>query len=238
MKEIQQQRTLQRIVEDRVLRWSTRRVGAGRRPRKPVVAISRQEGTHGDAAARALADAFEMDFYDREIVQLMTEKEPIRDRVIRSLDERGRGFIEDLFTHLVHRYGITSDEYFQLLGRTIGTIDWHGNAVIVGLGATHLVRRPENLTVRFVAPQQDRIAILCSELGLQPGQARDRIGESDREREAFLHRYFRSAADPEEFDLVIDNEFIGLEASIRILEAAVRTKLSAMPSAGWASRAL
>jgi len=220
------------MVEDQVLRWSTHDVGAGRRPRKPVVAISRQEGTYGDAAARALAHDLEMDFYDREIVELMADKAQIGDRVIRSLDERGRGFIEDLFTHLIHRYGIPSDEYFELLGRTLGTIDWHGNAVIVGRGATHVIRRPENLTVRFVAPLQDRIAILCAESGLRPHQAHERILDSDREREAFLRRYFRASAEPEEFDLVIDNEFLGLEESVQILEAAVRTKLSALAPSG------
>jgi len=219
-------RTLQRMVEDQVLRWTSPTGGATRLTRSPVVAISRQEGTYGEAAARALAFDLGMDFYDREIVHLMAEKAHIRERVIRSLDERGKNFIEDLFTHLLNRYGITSDEYFDLLGRTIGAIDWHGNAVIVGRGAAHIVRRPENLTVRFVAPLQDRIAILCSELGLQPRQAHDRIAESDHERQAFVRRYFRTAAETEEFDLVIDNQFVGLQASVEILKAAVLAKIT------------
>ena len=219
-------RSLQRMVEDQMLRWTNLPGDAKRKARSPVVAISRQEGTHGDAAARALAYDLGMDFYDREIVQLMAREAHIRERVLRSLDERGKNFIEDLFTHLLNRYGITSDEYFDLLGRTIGAIDWHGDAVIVGRGAAHIVRRPENLTVRFVAPLQDRIAILCTELGLQPWQAHDRITRFDRQRQAFMHRYFRTAEGTGEFDLVIDNRFVGLEASVEILKAAVLTKIT------------
>ncbi len=225
MRQLHRHRTLQRMVEDQIRDWATPPVGSKRPPRSPVVAISRQEGTHGEAAARALADELGMDFYDREIVHLMAETAHIRERVIRSLDERAKSFIEDLFTHLLNRYGITSDEYFDLLGRTIGAIDWHGNAVIVGRGAAHIVRRPENLTVRFVAPLEERIAILCSERGLRPRQAHDWILESDRARNAFLYRYFRTTAEAEDFDVVIDNRYIGLEASVEILKAAVLTKI-------------
>jgi len=220
------QRTLQQLVEDQVLRWYSPPSPTKKRPRSPVVAISRQEGTYGEAAARALSLELGMDFYDRAIVHLMAEKAHIRERVIRSLDERGRNFIEDLFTHLLNRYGMTSDEYFELLGKTIGAIDWHGNAVIVGRGAAHIVRRPENLTVRFVAPLQDRIAILCSEHGLSPQHAHERILAADKERKAFTHRYFPTIAGSEHFDLVIDNRYLGLDASIEILKVAVLMKIN------------
>ena len=156
----------------------------------------------------------------------MADTAHIRERVLQSLDERGRNFLEDLLTHLVNRYGLTSDEYFDLLRRTIGTIDWHGNAVVVGRGAAQMLRRPENLTVRFVAPMQDRIAILCQGLEIGPGQARERILKADRERQAFLHRYFRTTASEEGHDLVIDNANVGLEASIEILEAAVSARIA------------
>jgi len=225
MNQTHRHRTLERMVEDQVLRWEIPPVSERRLERSPVVAISRQEGTHGETAARVVAHDLGMDFYDQEIVHLMAEESHLRDRVIRSLDERARGFVEDLCTHLVSQYGITSDEYFDLLIRTIGAIDWHGNAVIVGRGAGYVVRRPENLVVRFVAPLPDRIEILSRERGLSPKLARERILEEDRKRRAFVHRYFRTTPEEEPFDLIVDNRYVGLDESIEVLKAAVLSRI-------------
>jgi cytidylate kinase len=127
------------------------------------------------------------------------------------------------------QHGLTSDEYFSLLVKTIGTIAWQGNAVIVGRGAAHIIPRAHCLTVRFVAPVDTRIEILSAERGIGSEEARDQIVHADLARREFLKHYFRTTPEHDlaTFDLVINNQCLGLRASVEVLETALLAKTSA-----------
>jgi cytidylate kinase len=177
---------IEELVDERIRRWEAVPSHEKEQRRVPVIAISREEGSLGEASASRLAQELGMDYYDDELIRSIAETAHISESVVRTLDEKGTSFVDDLFRHAVGRYGLTSDRYFDMLAKIIAAINWHGNGIIVGRGSAYLVHGPTDLTVRFVAPKLWRVDNLMRERGLTKAQALRRIREADRDRREFV----------------------------------------------------
>lgn len=219
-------RTVEEIVEDRVKRW--KRVPAREKEtrRLPVVAISRQVGSLGKAVAERLANDCGMDLFADQLIGIIAETTHVNERVVRTLDEKGVTFVDDMLAVLNGRYGINSDAYFDVLAKIIATVDWHGNAVILGRGAAYMIHGRDDLRVRFVAPLEMRIARIAHELGVSEDEAKRHVRTSDADRSHFAHHYFGiDYNDVRHFDLVVNNNSVDLDASVEIVKAALKSRM-------------
>lgn len=219
-------RSLEKIVEDRVRRWELVPAHEKATRRLPVVAISRQAGSLGEPVARRLAEELGMDLYADELIGLIAETTHVSERVVRTLDEKGVTFLEDMLNTLIGKYPLASDAYIDILAKTIATIDWHGNAVILGRGAAYMIHGRDDLRIRFMAPMELRIKNTMRDLGLSEDQAKRHLIEIDEERSRFVHHYFHlDYDDVRHFDLVVNNESVDLDTSVEIVKAALRCRV-------------
>jgi len=211
------------LVEERIREWETVPAHEKEQRRRPVVAISRETGSLGEAVADRLAADLAMDLYDDRIISEIAGSTHMSESVVRTLDEKGATFVNDLFAEMIGQYGLTSDEYFNALVKTIATVAWHGNGVIVGRGAAYILQGPKDLKVRFIAPLNTRIENTMREFGIAREAARHRVLQTDADHRHFTHRYFRIDFDDlRSFDLVINNRHVDVESSLETIKAALR----------------
>jgi len=219
-------RSLERLVEDRVKRWEAIPAHEKEARRLPVIAISRQVGALGETVAERLVGELGMDLYADRLIRVIAETTHVSERVVRTLDEKGVNFLDDMLANLNGRYGLVSDAYFDVLSRTIATVDWHGNAVIVGHGAAYMMHGRDDLRVRFIAPPRMRIENIARDLGLSESEAREHMVETDENRRHFVRHYFHlDYDDVRHFDMVLNNEFVDLDTSVAIIRAALQSRL-------------
>ena len=65
-----------------------------------------------------------------------------------------------------------------------------------------------------------------NELGLSEDEARQHLINVGTDRTRFVHHYFRADYDDvSHFDLVVNNEFVDLDASVEIVKAALRSRI-------------
>ena len=222
------ERKLVDIVEERIKEWNARRrVSEAQQRPMPVVAVSREAGTLGRVVAERVAAQLGYRLYAENMISMIAETAHVNESSVLALDEKGRSFVYDLLEELNTKYRFQSGNYFNALVKTIATINWHGGGVILGRGAAFIVRgKKANLVVRFTAPLEWRIAHMARELEISAAEARSRIHEIDSARRAFIRNYFSAEIDdPRHFDLVINNEFMGVEDSVAVVQAALGRKI-------------
>ena len=233
-------KTVEEIVEEQALSWEHRKRYPEQYPHRPLIAISRQSGTIARTVAEELAKRNNMSLFDETLIEEVAKQAHVNERMVRTLDERESNFIQTMLYMVEDSHHLLSDDYFKALVQVITTIERHGNAIILGRGATYLFRQHEdyarNLSVRIVAPLQERINRVSEERDLTRKEAEERIRNRDDGRKGFLRRYYSAdERDLDNFDLVINNAFFDVNAAVELIETAYAHKSSLFPDkkAGW-----
>ncbi len=211
------------LVEEQCLLWEHRKPAqVAAEAEMPVIAISRQAGTLAREVAQHLASERAMQLYDGNLVHEVAKASHFADRVVSTLDEKGRSYLDDLLASMEGNGALVGDEYFSSLARVINTIGRHGNAIILGHGAARVLRHHNVLRVRFVAPESFRIEHTRREHDLTEDEARELLHDTDSERKSFLRHYLGiRQEDPEFYDLIINNARFGVDDSVALVETAL-----------------
>lgn len=217
------------LVDDQCVRWEARnrmyRESPGGDTHRPVLILSGQVGTRARAVAERLSKELKMDLFGEEILHEIAREAHLSERIVRTMDERGWSYAEEILKRLMGKEGMSAEDYFRHLVRVIVTIGRHGKSIILGHGAAYILRGPMNLHVRFVAPADFRIKGLSEELGISAEEAGRRLKILDEERRDFARQYFHTDIDDlRYFDLVINNEFIGTDMAVRLVKDAFIAK--------------
>ena len=106
---------------------------------------------------------------------------------------------------LVSVIAVSELAYVRHLTQTILSLGTHGDCVIVGRGAAHILPRDTTLRVRLVADLDDRIAAISRRLTLTKDKAAKWVAETDRQRQSFVKDHFlKDPADAHHYDLVLN----------------------------------
>jgi cytidylate kinase len=124
--------------------------------------------------------------------------------------------VESLF---LERY--LCGDYFHHLSRVLMTIAAHGRAVILGRGAS-LIMKPERcVRVLLVAPFKERLRAVAEHDGLTRPEAERRLTCSESDRRAFIRRYYHAdMLDPTHYDLVVNTAGLSRETALAAIQAA------------------
>ncbi|MDQ3493342.1 MAG: cytidylate kinase-like family protein [Chloroflexota bacterium] len=212
----------------------------------PIITISRQFGALGKPIGLALAERFEAEFVDREIVAAVAARSGIPESEAEGYDER----LPSLWQRIAAALATSSPEiampalpsdvslgmaiHERLPAITRAVIEEaaeSGNAVILGRGAAFiLARRPDALHVQLHAPLEARVRYLMTRveempLDAKPDEAslRDLCESFDRARTNYIHRLFgRDWLDATCYHLALDTGRFGLTGAVDLIEAAAR----------------
>ena len=165
-----------------------------------------------------------MDYWDRQIIDEVAKSAKVSKRLIKSLDEQDKSMLDDWIESLGERH-LWPYEFMEHLTRVIGTIGAHGNAVIVGRGASFILPPEACLRVFAIAPLEVRVNNVATFFKLTKEEAKQRILSVESERVAFARKYFNlDPMNPNHYDLIINTQYFNLDQASKVIVEAYNSK--------------
>ena len=208
------------LIEQQIRRWSEARKKKQRdkMPYMPVIAISRERGSGGTIVARKVAEKLGFDFFHRKIVDEIAKHRDKSHDIIQSMDEKVVGDMESLINSIIKREHLDQTEYLESLMKVILAIATKGSAVIVGRGAYYILGAQKSLRVRILCPTEVRIKKLAQREKISEWTARGEVEKTDKERRAFIEKYFhKDIRNPVYDDLIINSEHIPEDTLVDVI---------------------
>lgn len=218
-------RNIEEIVHRQVNRWNsiaqTLHYVPGQTPNKkasmaatwaavhPVICISRETGSGAREVAKRICERLGYELFGSAIIDEIAKDLNVQRELVDSLDERGRGELQMILETYLRGREIESQEYLGSLIRVIKTMAMKGGVVLLGRGASFILRDQSALNVLVVAPFETRVKRLMQYDHVDEETARKKILEADHQRERFVRGVFgQNIHDPSNFDLAINTNRI------------------------------
>jgi len=209
----------------------------------PVITISQQYRSYGDAVAKLLCDRLGYRSVDENLMRGLAAQAGLKPEKVfdwsedkyrpRTLGERFFANAGPLTGHPVvwAEYGAAvAREHLaaELVIRLIHAAYEKGNVVVVGRGGQVVLREKRDvLHVRLVAPLEMRIRRHQIRAGLTVEAAREQVLERDQASAEFIKRYYGvNVADPALYDLIINTG----ELPLTVVADLIIRSLAALPA--------
>lgn len=193
--------------------------------KKFSVSISRQFGSLGRPIARELSEILGVEYYDRDIVNMVAKKHNISVKEVSDLEESAAKYS---FMRFPLGTGTTAmqDKIFQTQTAIIREIAEKESCIIVGRCADSILENFENhLSIFIYAPYEERIVNCVNELGMDVKQAKKMISEVDRARDAYHMRYVKYLPnDVNHIDIMINSAVFGVKGTAAVLAQMVKER--------------
>jgi len=159
--------------------------------------VGRQIGSGGRVIARRLADRFQAEFYDNELLQLAAKESGFAPEFFERNDEH-RGFLRSLFNlqmpHLVDQGAAASFSQEALFKYQSDAIrraaDEHERCVFVGRCADYVLRdRPQCINIFITASIDFRIRHVAERHQCSTDEARRLIEKGEAQRASYYNYY-------------------------------------------------
>ncbi len=188
-----------------------------------TITLAREAGTPGTSVAREVGQRLGWPVYDHELLERVSQELGLRTGLLESVDERRSSWLAETVANFSALPTVGASTYVRHLVQTILALGTHGNCVIVGRGAAHILPHATTLRVRLFAPLEDRIATLARRLGLSQREAAREVERVDSERTGFVREFFqKDATDPRNYDLLLNHSRLGATGCAETIVAAVR----------------
>ena len=196
--------------------------------KKLTVAISREYGSGGRHIGELLANDLGIPFYDKQIIQMASEKSGLSAGFIERSDES----IPNTFLHNLKYSGYTNydsisfydapvtDKVFLAQSAAIKEIASQGSCVVVGRCADYILRDDPSLVSIFIRSNiEDRIRRAVDLYGLPPQNAAEKIRKIDKNRTNYYKYYTsRQWGSIDHFDLVVNSSFTGIDGAVAVIK--------------------
>lgn len=220
------------FIMRQVEKMAAERSGRRSRPFVPVITVSIQPGSGGRVMAQRLAERFNFQFYNREIIQEVAKSIKIDPAVVEKIEKERLSGVEDLIASFVRDRYIWPGMYLEHLESIVQTIGEAGNAVIVGRGANFFLQPDQRFSVRVVAPLERRIHNVMKAFGASEAVARKRVANRQERRAAFIKKSFNAdVEDPLHYDLVINTAHIHIDEAVDLLGMFIAKRYGIGPKA-------
>jgi cytidylate kinase len=192
-------------------------------PSACTIAISREAGALGSSVGREVSARLGWQLYDQELLHRIGEEMGLRASLLQSVDETRANWLRDFLVGLTHEKSVSDISYVRHLIEVLLSLAAHGECVIVGRGAPHLLPADSTLRVRLVAPRPFRVGVIQKARGWSAEEAARWIDATDRERAHFVKAHFRKdPADPEQYDLIVNTGRFSVNQSAGLIIDALR----------------
>jgi cytidylate kinase len=193
-----------------------------------VITIEREYGAGAGAIARSLANRLGWSLWDRELCAEIAKRLNTDVDTVESREER----LDPAFYRLVkvfmrgsyeESYGgktlplLDAEHLAQFFEKVINDVASRGNCVIVGRAAPWCLRnRPNTLNVFLFAPPEDKIRRVMGQ-GKSRREAEELVEEIDKERAAFVKKYYGKNWPSRELYHLMLNTKIGSDNVIKMI---------------------
>ncbi len=187
------------------------------------ISLSREAGAGGGEIGEAVARRLGWEVLDKGLLDCVAQGARLPRAMLDQVDETQSNWAYDVVGPWLDRRIVPHEKYMVHAARAVLAAARRGNVVIVGRGCHFLVPPGQGLAVRVIASEKYRVRRVMEKFQLSESQARQYIATLDRGRKEFVARFFhRDVTDPHWYDLVINTEFLGLEAAADLVVTAWR----------------
>src|SRR5262249_54531512 len=151
--------------------WETKARNQGEQKRKAfTIALAREAGSSGTLVAEELGKRLDWPVYDQLLLERIAQEMGLRTQLLKSVDERRKSCLLEVVEGFPAP-GVSELAYVRHLTEPLLSLGTHGDCVIVGRGAPHILPKETTLRIRLVANLDDRIAAISSRLNLSHDKA-------------------------------------------------------------------
>lgn len=205
--------------------------------RKFVINVGRQLGSGGREIGEKLAARFGIDFYDKELIRLASERSGLCKEFFEKADERAsHGLTGGLFGmrfpfigdgSLPYENCLSNDSLFKIQSDVIRHLAEKRSCLFVGRCADYVLREHPNCVNIFIsATREDRIRRLCGMHGISEDKAEEMMEKSDKKRSDYYNYYsYKTWGAAATYHLCIESTALGIGGTVDFLEEFVNRKL-------------
>ncbi len=197
---------------------------------KFIVTINRQFGSMGRPIAKEMAQQLNVDFYDRDLIEMAAKKMNMSLSIASDLEETApKNKFWNMCFPLGHIEAKKQDEIFQVEKQIILDLADAQSCIIVGRCSDYTLRStPHLLRIFIYAPYEKRLKNCIERLKMDKDTAKAMIHRVDRARDAYQMRYAHYLPGDFQYnDLLIDSSLLGIEDTAQYLSELVLKKFSA-----------
>lgn len=179
-----------------------------------IITISRKIASFGDETAAALAKLLGYTFVTRKMIEEKLRERGIPEDALKKYDEKKPTFWASLSRE--------RDMYMDVLRETVFDEAQHDNRIFIGRGGFAILAGiPGCYSARLVATDCERLKRLEKEFSWNEDQARQRMNESDQNRDGFHKCFFNvEIENPAIYNIVLTTDMISAETAAEIIKAA------------------
>lgn len=191
-----------------------------------VITISRQYGSGGREIGTQLAQRLGIPFYDKALCAEAARRSGFDGSFLEQAErQEGRKFSYLFQSNSYSFCRSLCDQTFLALATTIRDLAEQGPCILVGRGANRILSdRTDALHVYLYADRQTRLKRIVAQYGVPAQQAEKVLHDTDRARAVYLKDYTdQIMGQAENYHLCLDSGALGIEHTVKILEAVYRT---------------
>lgn len=193
---------------------------------KIIVTIGRQFGSGGHNVGKALAHSLQIPYYDRNLIEMASQKSGIEVGLLSYYDERTSpsSLMKAKGGEAAAKGVSVGETLFQVQSQLILDIARAGSCVIVGRCADYILRDfPELFSVFITAPVPERLARVMDRNHMPEEDAAAALKKVDRQRAVYYNFYTgKQWGAPESYHLTVDSSILGIEGTARLLEDKIK----------------
>ena len=146
---------------------------------------------------------------DREILEHVAKDKKLSEQTVAFFNEQYLDIITEYLSWIAGEKAFAKSESTHNLFRAILSFATLEPSIFVGRGTYLVLPREQVLAVRFIASDEYRIKRLARILNIKEKEAADKLNQVDKEQRRFFKQvYGKKTITPDEFDMVINYDYI------------------------------
>lgn len=198
---------------------------------KYIITISRQFGSGGRILGKSLADALNIEYYDKELVSMAAKESGYNPEIFENVDERATNSLLYSLSMGIYNLGNgyapmrdmpVNDQLYLLQHKIIKEIAVKP-CVIVGRCADYILRDRKNLLRIYIyAKMEDRIKNAVKLHDVPENKAESIVKKTDKTRANYYNFYTNQRwGAPENYDICLNTSTITRENAIKLIRGLV-----------------
>ncbi|MBR1864767.1 MAG: cytidylate kinase-like family protein [Ruminococcus sp.] len=202
---------------------------------RSIITISREFGSGGREVGKELAKAFDIPFYDKELLELASKESGICEELFVRNDESHTNSF--LFSLVMGSYPVSADgrlnpdlplnhKIFLAQFDTIKKLGEQGPCVIVGRCADYVLRNMPNVVDIFLmGDMADKKQRILGRYDIEKNKVEDFIRKTDKRRASYYNYYTDMKwGNSSNYDLCVNTSRLGIDGTVKLIAEYVRLR--------------
>ena len=197
-----------------------------------VITIAREFGSGGREIGEKLAQKLGIEFYDKKLISLASQKSGIREDLFENADEQPTNSLLYSLAMGAHTMSsaffqyddtLTNDKLFLIQSDIIRSLAREKSCVIVGRCGNYLLRNePHAISVFIHADYESRLARIEKLYQLSESEAKDLIKRTDKKRKSYFEFYTSQAwGMAKNYDFSLNSSLLGVDGTVDLIAELV-----------------